>query len=609
MNLIRLLAMPRKIQTHCTLSALLCTVSLSLPTTTLAQTPNDQLIQQQQQRDQFWQQQRTPQPDGRMENPSIALPNPSVSNTESATESTPSTDAAQAQCFAIQSVHLTGVNDTVSSADIAHFQPDLRRALRQVGFVAGNCWSEQHINQLMVTMQNDVIGRGYTTTRILAAPQNLSEGTLVLAVLPGKVRSVRFEQKDAQEHTERIAAFHNEFPIRAGELLNLRKIEQGLENLKRVPTAQTDIQIVPTEQLGESDIVVSWQQRTVPFRLTLSADDSGSKSTGRYQGNVTFSADNPLGLSDLFYVSYGRALGHVPSQKGIDERTEKGASQNFALHYSVPFGNWLWSFNHQNYRYHQAVAGNYTVYDYNGKSRSSDLGVSRLLYRDAKRKTHVGFKLWQRENSSYIDDAEIEVQHRKTAGWAASLSHKEYWGKATLDAQIHYKRGTGMQDALPAPEEVFNEGTSRMKIWTADIGLNLPIGKQGKWTLDSRWHGQWNKTPLTPLDRLAIGGRYTVRGFDGEMSLSAERGWYWRNELAWQYHAGHQIYAALDAGHVAGASAQYLVGRNLMGAAIGVRGQFQKGLNYDIFAAKPIHKPQYFHTANKVYGFNVSWTF
>ena len=600
--------MPRKIQTHCTLSALICT-ALSLPTTALAQTPNDQLIQQQQQRDQFWQQQRTPQPDGRMENPSIAFPNPSVSDTESATESTPSTDAAQAQCFAIQSVQLTGVNDTVSSADIAHFQSDLRRALRQVGFVAGNCWSEQHINQLMITMQNNVIGRGYTTTRILAAPRNLSDGTLVLAVLPGKVRSVRFEQKDAQEHTERIAAFHNEFPIRAGELLNLRKIEQGLENLKRVPTAQTDIQIVPTEQLGESDIVVSWQQRTIPFRLTLSADDSGSKSTGRYQGNVTFSADNPLGLSDLFYISYGRALGHVPSQKGTDDRREKGASQNFALHYSVPFGNWLWSLNHQSYRYHQAVAGNYTVYDYNGRSRSSDLGVSHLLYRDAKRKTHVGFKLWQRENRSYIDDAEIEVQRRKTAGWAASLSHKEYWGRATLDAQIHYKRGTGMQDALSAPEELFNEGSSRMKIWTADIGLNLPMGKQGKWTLDSRWHGQWNKTPLTPLDRLAIGGRYTVRGFDGEMSLSAERGWYWRNELAWQYHTGHQIYAALDAGHVAGASAQYLVGKNLMGAAIGVRGQFQKGLNYDIFAAKPIHKPQYFHTANKVYGFNVSWTF
>ncbi len=46
-----------------------------------------------------------------------------------------------------------------------------------------------------------------------------------------------------------------------------------------------------------------------------------------------------------------------------------------------------------------------------------------------------------------------------------------------------------------------------------------------------------------------------------------------------------------------------------MDAAVGVRGQFQKGLSYDVFAAKPIHKPKYFATANKVYGFNVSWAF
>ena len=86
------------------------------------------------------------------------------------------------------------------------------------------------------------------------------------------------------------------------------------------------------------------------------------------------------------------------------------------------------------------------------------------------------------------------------------------------------------------------------------------------------------------------------------MSLSAERGWYWRNEIAWQYRAGHQIYAALDAGRVAGASAQYLVGKNLMGAAVGVRGQFQKGLSYDVFAAKPIHKPKYLPLLTKCMG-------
>ncbi|MDK4700156.1 ShlB/FhaC/HecB family hemolysin secretion/activation protein [Kingella negevensis] len=31
---------------------------------------------------------------------------------------------------------------------------------------------------------------------------------------------------------------------------------------------------------------------------------------------------------------------------------------------------------------------------------------------------------------------------------------------------------------------------------------------------------------------------YTVRGFDGELSLSAERGWYWHNDLSWQFKQG-----------------------------------------------------------------------
>jgi len=32
------------------------------------------------------------------------------------------------------------------------------------------------------------------------------------------------------------------------------------------------------------------------------------------------------------------------------------------------------------------------------------------------------------------------------------------------------------------------------------------------------------------VDDLTIGSRYTVRGFDGEKMLAAERGFYWRNE-------------------------------------------------------------------------------
>ncbi|SUA16785.1 ShlB/FhaC/HecB family hemolysin secretion/activation protein [Neisseria lactamica] len=516
-------------------------------------------------------------------------------------------DDSSQPCFAINEVVLEGEHH-------ARFQFALKRALRETGFQAGKCLNAGDINQIMSLAQNALIGRGYTTTRILAAPQDLNSGKLQLTLMPGYLRSIRIDRSnDDQTHAGRIAAFQNKFPTRSNDLLNLRDLEQGLENLKRLPTAEADLQIVPVEgEPNQSDVVVQWRQRLLPYRVSVGMDDSGTKATGKYQGNVTFSADNPLGLSDLFYVNYGRSIGNVPDETDSSGSLKKGGTHNYALHYSVPFGKWTWAFNHSGYRYHQAVAGLSAAYDYNGKSYNTDLGFNRLIYRDAKRKTHVGAKLWTRETQSYIDDAEITVQRRRTAGWLAELSHKEYIGNSTAQFKIAYKRGTGMSDALRAPEEAFGEGTSRMKIWTASADVNTPfqIGKQ-LFAYDTSVHAQWNKTPLTSQDKLAIGGHHTVRGFDGEMSLSAERGWYWRNDLSWQFKPGHQLYLGADVGHVSGQSAKWLLGQTLAGTAIGIRGQIKLGgnLHYDIFTGRALKKPEFFQSRKWASGFQVGYTF
>lgn len=516
-------------------------------------------------------------------------------------------DDSSQPCFAINEVVLEGEHH-------ARFQFALKRALRETGFQAGKCLNAGDINHIMTVAQNILIGQGYTTTRILAAPQDLNSGKLVLTVLAGYLKNVEMDMSQAnQTHAGRIAAFQNEFPTRSDGILNLRDLEQGLENLKRIPTVEADIQIVPVEGVpNQSTVLVKWQQRLVPYRLSVGMDDSGTKATGKYQGNVTFSADNPLGLSDLFYVNYGRSIGNVPDETDSSGSLKKGGTHNYALHYSVPFGKWTWAFNHSGYRYHQAVAGLSAAYDYNGKSYNTDLGFNRLIYRDAKRKTHVGAKLWTRETQSYIDDAEITVQRRRTAGWLAELSHKEYIGNSTAQFKIAYKRGTGMSDALRAPEEAFGEGTSRMKIWTASADVNTPfqIGKQ-LFAYDTSVHAQWNKTPLTSQDKLAIGGHHTVRGFDGEMSLSAERGWYWRNDLSWQFKPGHQLYLGADVGHVSGQSAKWLLGQTLAGTAIGIRGQIKLGgnLHYDIFTGRALKKPEFFQSRKWASGFQVGCTF
>ena len=571
--------------------ALVCT-SL-LPITAYADTAAEAFIRQQQRQEQL-QKQLQPDTSVRLDESVVKDKTPLVLIQD------------ETPCFAIKEVVLQG-------EESGRFQFALRHALSQLKFESGMCLGAQGVNQIMTVAQNKLIAKGYTTTRILAAPQDLNNGQLVLTVIPGRVREIRFDDSNAETtHVNRIRASRNALPLKSGDVLNLRKIEQGLENLKRVPTAEADIQIVPADAPNESDIVIKWAQRQVPVRVSLSVDDSGSDSTGEYQGSATVSLDNPLGLSDLFYFTYNHDLGGKNEYTDIDGRKAGSGTHGYNVHYSVPIKNWLFSLNAGESNYRQAVAGDSQVYTYRGSNETLDANLSRLLYRDAHRKTSASVGIWTRKSNNFIDDTEIEVQRRATAGWKASLDHKEYLGDAIINANITYKRGTVARDALHAPEEVFGEGTHRMKIITADLGVAYPfqIGKQN-FSYSGSARAQWNKTPLVANDQFSIGSRYTVRGFDEKMTLMAERGWFVRNDVSWSYLPAHQVYVGADVGRVSGPSAEHLLGQTLAGAAIGLRGQFKVGgqLYYDVFAGTPLKKPEGFQSKDVNLGFNLSYSF
>ena len=394
--------------------------------------------------------------------------------------------------------------------------------------------------------------------------------------------------------------------------MNLRDIEQGLENFKRVPTVNADMQIVPSQEKGYSDIVIKWSQKDIPIRLNLSLDDAGSSSTGKYQSGITLAVDNPLRLNDIFYFSYGGDVAGADKQSvltpsGATDSME-GSTKNYTLHYSVPYGYWLLSFNENRYDYHSAVAGANQIYDYNGHSKNRDISLSYLFHRNSTGKSTVYLKGWERFSDSFIDDGEVTGQRRKTAGYEIGLAHQEQAGNAVWSFGSSFRQGTGARGSLRSPEEAYGEGASRMKIITADVSVFTPI-YSSLFTYEGSVHAQYNQTPLVPQDRLSIGGRYTVRGFDGDYTLMADRGAIWRNTLAYSYLADHQIYGAIDGGHIDGQSAKLLVGQTLVGAAIGVRGQFSVGgnLSYDIFAGIPIYKPDNFETKDITLGFSLNY--
>ncbi|MES2282525.1 MAG: ShlB/FhaC/HecB family hemolysin secretion/activation protein [Pseudomonadota bacterium] len=462
------------------------------------------------------------------------------------------------------------------------------------------CIGAQGINLVLKRVQDAVVARGYVTTRVVAEPQDLASGALTFTIVPGRIGTIRFADGSSPRGTQ-----WNAVPAKPGDILNLRDVEQALENFKRVPTAEADIQIQPssgaTALPGQSDLVISYQQ-AFPFRVSLFADDSGSRATGKFQGGITVSYDNWLTLNDLFYITLNRDLGG--GQAG-----DRGTHGDTA-HYSVPFGYWLFGATASNNRYRQSVAGVNQTYVYSGNSSNVDVKLSRLVYRDAARKTTLGLRAFQRSSSNFVDDTEIQVQRRIVGGFEASVNHREFIGITTLDLNLAYKRGTGAFGSLPAPEQATGEGTSRMQLTTLDATLNAPFKALNQ---NLRYTGtlrlQANQTPLTPQDRFAIGGRYTVRGFDGETSLSAERGVLLRNDLSVAIgNSGQEAYMGIDYGEVSGPSSDLLVGKTLAGAVLGLRGGL-KNMQYDLFVGKPISKPDGFRTAQYTAGFSLSFSF
>ncbi|MFP3740989.1 POTRA domain-containing protein, partial [Burkholderia sp. SIMBA_019] len=81
--------------------------------------------------------------------------------------------------------------------------------------------------------------------------------TLKFSLVPGVIRNLEFADADTR------GTLKSAFPTRDGNVLQLRDLEQGLEQMKRVPNQDAAMQIVPGASPGESDVVVT-VKRTKP---------------------------------------------------------------------------------------------------------------------------------------------------------------------------------------------------------------------------------------------------------------------------------------------------------------------------------------------------------
>ena len=471
--------------------------------------------------------------------------------------------------------------------------PDTFRFARDyLGQYTGRCIGREGINFIARGITAQILAHGYSTTRIGIPQQDLAGGTFKLTLIPGIIRELRFAD------AETSGTWRNAFPTASGKLLNLRDLEQGLEQMKRVTSQEVELQIVPAENIGESDIVIS-VKRGKPWRVIANLDDSGAKGTGKTQAGVQLGWDNPFGASDLFNIGINTDADRNSSLRG---------TQGNNLSYSIPFGYWTAFFSANESTYHQRIAGAVSSFVSSGNAQNFEAKFSYLFHRDQYSKSSLQFRTGKRWSHAFIDDTEVAVQKRNTTLAELALIHQHNIGRAQLETTFAYRWGApwfgAQEDAanLPATSPRY-----RYALETLDVALVIPFTlKDRALGYSATLRAQNTNTALYASEWFSIGNRWTVRGFDGESALGAEKGFFLRNELAYPIPDTRQsTYVGIDYGKVYGDNVANLLGDQLAGMVIGMRGALFKGLTYEIFAGSALDKPQHYPTDDPVAGFSL----
>ena len=451
------------------------------------------------------------------------------------------------------------------------------------------------INKLIHAMNQSLMARGFSTSRIAIPEQSLSSGELRLVLQIGYIGTVRFAEGSSSLY------WKNLFPFHEGDILNVRDIEQGIEQAKRLPSQDISVQLLPSEQPQRTDVVLT-VKRGKNFYGTISVDDSGLEDTGKLQWYTSIGIDQPFHKNDLLRIGMNLDGAHDGYEKG---------TRGHNISYTYPYGRHTFSFSYQRSKYHQTVESIPYNFISAGDSNITTLSWDYVLHRSAAMKTSMDIRLRKRNSHSFLNDVELPIQAMHQTSMEVGFAERLYLQRDTLYFRLAHRFGLGWLGAQK--EKPYDDAPKTLyRMWLLDIDFVHPFEFSHRpATFTTSFHGQYTMDDmrLYGVDMISMGNRYTVRGFDGEITLMGTNGWYLRNELSTRFPKQKaELYLGLDVGAVYGYGTEVYNGHVIAGTVLGLRGAMD-ALSYDVFAAKPIQKPEGFRTPDVTYGFSLGMKF
>ena len=422
------------------------------------------------------------------------------------TPQAPSTIKAEGDCFEIRRVVLQGASQLSEVQRNELLRP-----------YEGQCLFVGQLDEILKKITNHYLNRGYLTTRAYLPEQSMAAGTLQVIVVEGRLEGL---QGSALASSRELAMT---FPGKTGALLNLRELEQMVDQLGRLPSRQAEVELLPGASIGGSRASLKGQ-RDKPWRVSLSRHNNGDANSGEQQLSLAAEWDSPLGLADQLSLRAAKDL--------VSDHWRHSNSKG--LSYSLPWGWWTfnYSYNRNYYRTRNTSSG--FAFKFDGDSAVHQLQAERVIHRDSLSKTGLNFGISHLRTRNYLDDTLLDVSSTRITERQLGFNHGRRIGSGFVNLDLGWQQGIGALDAQAAGHPRGNEPVARYSKYSLTLSYLQPFQLWGeRFSFDSLATGQRSEDALYSAQRISVGGLSSVRGFK-EQTLTGDSGGYWRNQLRWR---------------------------------------------------------------------------
>ena len=357
------------------------------------------------------------------------------------------------------------------------------------------------IYELLTKLSNIFLSKGYSTTLVTIKSGNVRTGKLVYEVKEGKVRDIKFLDKEAG-FRDRLR-LKMAFPMSKGDLLNTQDMDQGIENMN-IGGYNNIAEITPTEEYGFSDIVIEENYRTTGFSIGM--DDSGYKDKGRNKVNINFSQDNIFGINDRFTLNY---IERLTKKRELDKES------NYDLGYSIPIGYWKISYNYNLGDNYNTTVSQLGSYKSESKSEKHKVKLSRILSRGQFHKTTLHLGVEYKDNYNTLAGLVLDVSTKKYSNASIAIDHTDKFLGGTIFGMLEYERGVPWFGAEGDPDPL---QPWDYKVEFDKININLDWMRNFAISNHNFQYrmgigGTYSEDRLLAADQFTMGDEYTVRGF------------------------------------------------------------------------------------------------